>query len=62
MCKISTKNIKLYGNRQNFKFFIQITWFLRNKRALKKLDIGFCLTQLLLLSYKKISPLEPILY
>ena len=39
---------------QIFQIFRQITWFLRNNRALP-LGVGFCRTWLVLSNYKKIS-------
>ena len=36
VCKMSAKNIKLYGAWENFQFFRQLTWFLENNRALSE--------------------------
>ena len=55
--KISAKNIKLYGgwSSSNFQFFRQKPGFLEIIEDCLNLGIGFCITWLVLLTYKKIS-------
>ena len=49
-------NPVVFGVRQSFQFLRQKTWFLENNRALPKLHMGLCITELLLSSHDKISP------
>ena len=59
VCKISAKNIKLYGSWSSLKFSIFQTkkpGFLEIIDLCLNLGIGFCITLLVLLKYKKTNP------